>query len=87
MVLFCHMIKLTPQNTRTLKIERAGDSFAGKTYPKIRLQGHWLADLGFKPTEKVTVVPVGTGELLLRSCQVKGQSQEKRIISVDRKTT
>ena len=33
--------------SRTLKIEIAGDFFRRKTYPKIRLQGKWLAKLGF----------------------------------------
>ena len=41
--------------SRTLKIEIAGDFFRRKTHPKIRLQGQWLAKLGFNPGSRVTV--------------------------------
>jgi len=51
---------------RTLKVELAGDMFHGKTFPKIRLQGKWLANVGFKPTGHVTVVVAAPGELLLK---------------------
>jgi hypothetical protein len=53
-------------NTRSLKIEMAGDSFRQKTFPKIRLQGQWLAKLGFPPGCRVAVVPMATGEIMLR---------------------
>jgi hypothetical protein len=53
-------------NTRSLKIELAGDIFRRKTYPKIRLQGHWLARLGFKPDTRVLVIPVTAGEVVLK---------------------
>jgi hypothetical protein len=53
-------------NTRSLKIELAGDIFRRKTYPKIRLQGQWLARLGFNPDARVSVIPVTAGELLLK---------------------
>jgi hypothetical protein len=52
--------------SRTLKIELAGDFFFRKTYPKIRLQGQWLAKLGFPPGSRVAVVPVTAGEILLK---------------------
>ncbi|HEY3852965.1 MAG TPA: hypothetical protein VGO67_01070 [Verrucomicrobiae bacterium] len=53
-------------NTRSLKIEMAGDSFRQKTFPKIRLQGQWLARLGFPAGSRVAVVPMATGEIMLR---------------------
>jgi hypothetical protein len=52
--------------TRTLKVELAGDMFHGKTFPKIRLQGKWLASLGFKPTGRVAVLTPAPGELYLK---------------------
>jgi hypothetical protein len=53
-------------NIRSLKIELAGDIFRRKTYPKIRLQGKWLAQLGFNPEARVSVIPVTAGELVLK---------------------
>lgn len=50
---------------RNLKVELAGDYFYGKTVPKIRLQGRWLAALGFQPNGRVTVRPLASGELIL----------------------
>ena len=52
--------------TRKLKIEIAGDFFRRKTHPKIRLQGQWLAKLGFAPGNRVAVVPMAAGELMLK---------------------
>ena len=52
---------------RTLKIEIAGDFFRLKTYPKIRLQGQWLAKLGFPPGSRVAVVPMAAGEIMLKA--------------------
>ena len=37
-----------------------------KTFPKIRLQGKWLEQLGFKPNGRVRIVPTIEGELLLK---------------------
>jgi len=54
-------------NKRSLKIELAGDSWRGKTYPKIRLQGLWLAKLGFPPGCRVAVIPGPSGEITLRA--------------------
>ena len=53
-------------NARSLKIEMAGDFFRRKTHPKIRLQGQWLARLGFPAGSRVAVVPMATGEIMLR---------------------
>jgi hypothetical protein len=53
-------------NARSLKIEMAGDVWKRKTFPKIRLQGQWLARLGFPAGSRVAVVPMATGEILLR---------------------
>jgi hypothetical protein len=58
-------------NTRSLKIERAGDFFRRKTHPKIRLEGYWLARLGFNPGDRVAVIPQGKGELTLKAQQVR----------------
>ncbi len=54
-------------NTRSLKIEMAGDFFRRKTHPKIRLEGQWLAKLGFNPQSRVLVIPGPAGELTLRA--------------------
>jgi hypothetical protein len=53
-------------NSRTIKIEMAGDFFRRKTHPKIRLQGQWLAKLGFAPGSRVAVVPLAAGEISLK---------------------
>ena len=52
--------------SRTLKVEIAGDFFRRKTYPKIRLQGRWLAKLGFPPGSRVAVVPMAEGQITLK---------------------
>lgn len=44
----------------------AGDFFKGKTHPKIRLEGQWLARLGFPPGSRVAVVPMAEGEIILK---------------------
>ena len=44
----------------------AGDFFRRKTYPKIRLQGRWLAKLGFPPGSRVVVVPLAAGEISIK---------------------
>jgi hypothetical protein len=53
-------------NTRSLKIEMAGDFFRRKTHPKIRLEGQWLARLGFPAGSRVAVVPMAAGEIVLK---------------------
>jgi hypothetical protein len=53
-------------NTRTLKIEEAGDFFRGKITPKIRLTGQWLERAGFKPGHCVEVCVDEPGTLTLR---------------------
>jgi Toxin SymE, type I toxin-antitoxin system len=53
-------------NTRTLRIERTGDSFYGKITPKIRLTGQWLERAGFKPGHRVEVRIDQPGSLTLR---------------------
>jgi hypothetical protein len=52
--------------SRTLKVEIAGDFFRRKTFPKIRLQGQWLAKLGFPAGSRVAVVPMAAGEISLK---------------------
>ncbi len=52
---------------RSLKIEMTGDFFRRKTCPKIRLQGQWLAKLGFPAGGRVVVVPGPSGEITLRA--------------------
>jgi hypothetical protein len=61
-------------NPRRLKIEVAGDFYRHKTYPKIRLQGHWLAHWGFPPSARVLVIPVAAGQLTL---QVENERRDK----------
>jgi hypothetical protein len=53
-------------NSRTLKIEIVGDFFRRKTHPKIRLEGQWLAKLGFPAGSRVAVVPMAEGEIVLK---------------------
>jgi len=52
-------------NTRTLKIETAGDFFYGRVSPKIRLSGRWLERAGFKPGHRVEVQVCQPGTLTL----------------------
>jgi hypothetical protein len=58
---------MNPSNTssRTIKVELAGDPFYKNTFPKIRLQGKWLAGLSFKPTGRVAVRVTAPGKLAL----------------------
>lgn len=58
----------TVPRARALKIESTGDFFKGQNIPKIRLQGQWLAALGFAPNGRVMVQPTATGELILKFC-------------------
>jgi hypothetical protein len=53
-------------NTRTLKIESAGDYFYGRVSPKIRLSGRWLERAGFKCGHRVEVQISQPGILTLR---------------------
>jgi hypothetical protein len=57
-------MKTNPTLYRTIKVELAGDH--GKTFPKIRLQGHWLKRTGFNAPGRVVIRPVGQGVVLLR---------------------
>jgi len=61
-------------NTRTLKIESAGDFFYGKVSPKIRLSGHWLERAGFKSGHRVEVQVSQPGILTLRFLQLNKPS-------------
>jgi|GEM_PF-2784828 len=56
----------TQNSRRNLKVELAGDVFHRKTFPKIRLQGKWLQELGFMPSGRVEIIPITEGELILR---------------------
>jgi hypothetical protein len=56
-------------STRTLKIEAAGDFFAGDVKPKIRLCGRWLERAGFKAGERVEIMLNGPGEITMRVMQ------------------
>lgn len=53
-------------NTRTLKIERAGDPYLGGIKPQIRLIGQWLERAGFKPGHHVEIRLPEPGTLSLR---------------------
>lgn len=52
---------------RRLKIEADGDFWRGRSKPKIRLGGHWLARAGFSPGGHVQVLCVAPGVIELRS--------------------
>jgi cell division inhibitor SulA len=52
---------------RTLKIEEDGDRWKGRIKPKIRLSGNWLERAGFKPGNRVAVMPISEGVIELRS--------------------
>jgi type I toxin-antitoxin system toxin SymE len=54
---------------RILKIEAIGDFFRHDIRPRIRLQGHWLAQSGFQPEDHVIIEVMAPGELRLRSCR------------------
>ena len=57
---------LRAMNTRTLKIEAAGDFWGDKVSPKIRLSGQWLERAGFKPGNRVEIKIDQPGTLTLR---------------------
>jgi hypothetical protein len=63
----------TPQNPgpkiRRLKIEEDGDPWKGKVRPKIRLQGGWLEQAGFKHGNYVRVKCVAVGVIELHSSE------------------
>jgi hypothetical protein len=46
-----------PTRIRTLKVELSRDVYRHKMFPKVRLQGKWLEQLGFKPNGRVRIVP------------------------------
>jgi hypothetical protein len=50
---------------RILKVELSGDRFKNGTFPKIRLEGKWLAASGFHPNGVAIITQTGPGELLL----------------------
>lgn len=54
-----------PSRIRKIKVETGGDYFRKATFPKIRLQGKWLAGVGFKPSGHVLVRCELPGELRL----------------------
>ena len=54
-------------NTRSLKIEAAGDFFRGQVKPKIRITGNWLKQAGFSPGHRVQIIFIGPGIIELRS--------------------
>lgn len=54
-------------SSRTIKIEEDGDRWKGRTKPKIRLCGNWLERAGFRPGNRVTVIPISQGVIELRS--------------------
>ena len=52
---------------RQLKIEETGDPWKGKVRPKIRLQGCWLEQAGFRQGNYVHVKCVAVGIMELHS--------------------
>jgi hypothetical protein len=54
---------------RSLKIEKDGDYWKGRTKPKIRLVGRWLEKAGFIPGSRVQVVCIAPGVIELRCAE------------------
>jgi len=52
--------------TRILKVEAIGDFSSRKIVPRIRLNGQWLANAGFKPGHRVEISSPKPGELSLQ---------------------
>ena len=52
---------------RILKIEEMGDAFRRRTFPAIRLKGHWLKRAGFPHGAHVQATQVQPGVLELRA--------------------
>ncbi|HVU07637.1 MAG TPA: SymE family type I addiction module toxin [Verrucomicrobiae bacterium] len=50
---------------RSLKCEKTGEFFYGKTVPLIRLRGKWLAAAGFPPNSRVQVKILRSGLIQL----------------------
>jgi len=67
-------------NSRTLKIEMAGDFFGRKTYPKIRIQGRWLERLGFPAGQRVEVTAIAPGVIRMAVTGPKPQFQHSEAI-------
>lgn len=59
-------------SVRKLKIEAEGDTWKGRTKPKIRLMGRWLERAGFRPGNHVHVTCVAPGMIELRSSNLDG---------------
>jgi Toxin SymE, type I toxin-antitoxin system len=60
--------QLSPNRTRTLKIEERGDAWTKKIYPAVRLKGKWLQTAGFPPGQRLTVKIVSPGVIEMRVC-------------------
>jgi hypothetical protein len=50
-----HQGAVVPARRRFLKIESTGDFFRRKITPRIRLNGKWLEQAGFKPGHRVEI--------------------------------
>lgn len=57
-------------NTRELKVndflKARKHGQPTQSFPKILLQGKWLAEAGFKPGDQVDVIHLEAGELLIK---------------------
>jgi hypothetical protein len=52
--------------TRNLKIQRKGDSWAKNTYPEIKLSGHWLREEAGIPEEgRVKIILDSPGKIII----------------------
>jgi hypothetical protein len=60
--------QLSPNRTRTLKIEERGDYSSDRTFPMVRLRGKWLQAAGFPPGERLTLTLVSPGVIEMRVC-------------------
>jgi hypothetical protein len=54
------------RHSRSLKIEKIGDSWHGRIIPRIRIAGQWLEKAGFKPNNRVEVLIEQPGTISLR---------------------
>ena len=60
--------QLSPNRTRTLKIEERGDYSCDKTFPMVRIRGKWLQAAGFPPGERLTLTLISPGVIEMRVC-------------------
>ena len=58
---------------RTLKVEEIGDFWRGRTRPRIRLKGKWLAEAGIQPNNYVSIENPEQGRLIIKLERGEGE--------------